>query len=118
MGFTASLTAIVTAPALAWVWANHFEPNLLKVTHLIWKLPKKFAHLHGLRLVQISDLHLTQSTPDAFLKKISRKISSLSPDILVFTGDFICRAKVETPDRLKNFLLLSSRLQDRKPLRR
>ncbi|MDD7385611.1 MAG: UDP-2,3-diacylglucosamine diphosphatase LpxG [Chlamydia suis] len=104
MGFTASLTAIVTAPALAWVWANHFEPNLLKVTHLSWKLPKKFAHLHGLRLVQISDLHLTRSTPDAFLKKISRKISSLSPDILVFTGDFICRAKVETPDRLKNFL--------------
>ncbi|WP_206167382.1 UDP-2,3-diacylglucosamine diphosphatase LpxG [Chlamydia muridarum] len=104
VGSTVSLTAIVAAPVLTWIWANHLEPNLLKLTRLDWRLPKKFAHLHGLRIVQISDLHLNQSTPDAFLKKISRKVSSLSPDMLVFTGDFICRAKVESSNKLKNFL--------------
>ncbi|AGT64437.1 UDP-2,3-diacylglucosamine diphosphatase LpxG [Chlamydia trachomatis] len=104
VGITVSLTTILAAPVLTWVWANHLEPNLLRVTRLNWNLPKKFAHLHGLRIIQISDLHLNHSTPDAFLKKVSRRISSLSPDILVFTGDFVCRAKVETPERLKHFL--------------
>lgn len=94
----------VAVPIAVFSWANFIEPNYLKISHLTWKLPKKYAYLHGLRIVHISDLHFQQSVPNHFLKKVSRTLVNLSPDILIFSGDFICRAQLEQRERLEAFL--------------
>ncbi|EPP36567.1 calcineurin-like phosphoesterase family protein [Chlamydia psittaci 10_743_SC13] len=102
MGFTVLSSAAASLAIFS--WANFIEPNQLKISRLIWKLPKKYAYLHGLRIVHISDLHFQKSMPNRFLKKISKKIASLSPDILIFSGDFICRSQLEHRGRLEAFL--------------
>lgn len=102
MGFTILSSAAVSLAVFS--WANFIEPNHLKTSHLTWKLPKKYAYLHGLRIVHISDLHFQKNVPSRFLKKVSKQITDLSPDILIFSGDFICRSQIEHKGRLEAFL--------------
>ncbi|MBA2728734.1 MAG: UDP-2,3-diacylglucosamine diphosphatase LpxG [Parachlamydiaceae bacterium] len=86
------------------IWPRFIEPKLLKVskkTITIEQLPKS---LEGLRLLQFSDLHFKKNTSNRFLKKIQRKVAELSPDIIVFTGDFICHSNLHDPNALKDFL--------------
>ena len=42
-----------------------------------------------LRLVQLSDLHITRTTPVSRVESIVEKINSLNPDAIVMTGDII-----------------------------
>lgn len=50
-------------------------------------LPQEF---HNFRIVQISDFHLGGLLHQKkFLTRIQHKISSLDPDLLLFTGDFV-----------------------------
>ncbi|WP_366223516.1 UDP-2,3-diacylglucosamine diphosphatase LpxG [Chlamydia buteonis] len=100
----ASLSLAVGVPLAAFSWANFIEPNCLQTSWLTWKLPKKYSHLHGLRIAQISDLHFHKFVPKKFLKKVSLKLSNFSPDILLFSGDFLCRAQIEDRPRLEAFL--------------
>ncbi|WP_372772323.1 metallophosphoesterase [Mangrovibacterium sp.] len=61
----------------------------LQTNHLeIWldDLPEK---LDGLRVIQISDLHLGGFDDDQFLRKAEQKINELDGDILVITGDMV-----------------------------
>ena len=43
----------------------------------------------GIRLVQISDLHLGLYVGDAQLSWLARRIEGLRPDLLIITGDFV-----------------------------
>jgi hypothetical protein len=49
-------------------------------------LPKS---LDGTKLVQISDLHLGSFQDDNFLKRCTKKINEIQPDLLLFTGDMV-----------------------------
>lgn len=86
------------------IWPRFIEPNLLKTTKVklkIKQLPKK---LKNLKVVQFSDLHLNDSLSNNYLKKVSSQINDQDPDLVLFTGDFICYSKLSDPDRLKEFL--------------
>ncbi|WP_201456647.1 UDP-2,3-diacylglucosamine diphosphatase LpxG [Chlamydia sp. 17-3921] len=97
-----SLTAI--ASVCVYSWASFIEPNRLTSSYITWKLPKKFSHLYGLRIAQISDLHFHRNLPQKFLNKISVTIKNFSPDLIVFCGDLLCRARLEESGRLEDFL--------------
>lgn len=86
------------------IWPRHIEPRLLLTTHLSLKIPKLPKALEGLRILQFSDLHLNENCSDAFLKKLSQKIRKTKPDIIVFTGDFLCSSKLDNPKRLRDLL--------------
>jgi len=60
---------------------NMFELEIKKL-----KLAKKFR---GLKIVQISDLHISKFNIE-LMDGIVEKINSLNADIVVITGDFIC----------------------------
>jgi predicted MPP superfamily phosphohydrolase len=47
---------------------------------------------------------LSNETPQFFIDKLSRKIRALSPDLILFTGDFLCYSKIENSKRLSAFL--------------
>ena len=65
------------------------------------QLPKD---LRDFKILQFSDLHFHKGVPQSFLDKIKRKIQALSPDMIVFSGDFICYSRLEDKDRLREFL--------------
>lgn len=86
------------------IWPRFIEPNLVCVTHLDMPLAGLPADLDGLRIAQLSDLHLNSEVSDAFLDRIVAKVANWNPDLVVFTGDFLCYSEVTDADRLKQFL--------------
>lgn len=86
------------------IWPRFIEPNLLVTTRLklpIKNLPKQ---LDGLKIVQFSDLHMHSKVSERFLKRLSKKINHLKPDIIVFCGDVMCYGELRQSERLKKFL--------------
>lgn len=75
--------------------------NEYKITNN--KIPEKF---HGIKLVQISDIHFGNTTNIKELKYIVQEINKTKPDILVLTGDLLDKEiteeeKVEIINTLK-----------------
>lgn len=86
------------------IWPRFIEPWLLQTTKL--ELPiKHLSHeLEGLKIVQFSDLHLHGRVPTSFLQKITHTINDLSPDLILFSGDFLCSSQLRDSERLNTFL--------------
>lgn len=67
-----------------WRWEPHWVEvveHRLPVAHL----PDR---LKGVRLVQLSDLHIGPRVEDAYLMQIFKQVRDLAPEIVVYTGDF------------------------------
>ncbi len=86
------------------IWPRFIEPNLLHTTKLNLKIPKLPQALHGIKILQFSDLHLNSNVSDFFLRKLVQKIKKLSPDLIVFTGDFLCYSQMKDKIRLQQLL--------------
>lgn len=86
------------------IWPEFIEPFLISTTKKSISLAGLPDELKGLKILHFSDLHITPKMPDFFLKKLSRKIKKLKPDLVVFTGDFTCYSQVSDPVRLEKLL--------------
>lgn len=83
---------------------NVYRYRVRKVKVKLMKLPSSF---HGLRVVQISDIHSgSLSDRDAVAKAVD-KINGLSPDLIFFTGDLVNNIAEEARD----FVGIFSRLK-------
>ena len=65
--------------------------DLERRTISIARLPEAF---HGLRIAQISDIHLAEYTEPWFVEQAVRMVNRLKPDIVLLTGDFICMGPI------------------------
>jgi predicted MPP superfamily phosphohydrolase len=65
------------------------EPRRLSIERLDIALPHLTMELDGLRVVQLSDLHLEPYTTAADIEAAVLSANALQPDIIVLTGDFI-----------------------------
>lgn len=61
-------------------------PRVKKVPVSFKNLPQD---LEGLRVVHISDLHISPSLPVTFVKKLVARVQDIAPDVIVFTGDIL-----------------------------
>lgn len=86
------------------IWPRYIEPNLLSTTRLSIKIANLPTALNQFKILQFSDLHLNSQISASFLKRLARKIRQLSPDLIVFTGDFICCSQLKEKEHLKSFL--------------
>lgn len=86
------------------IWPRFIEPNLLAIKKLILKVPDLPLDLEGLKIVQFSDLHISPNIPSFYLDKVASAVKGLNPDLICFTGDFLCYSHLDDPDRLKTFL--------------
>ncbi len=79
-------TVVLAGVLLAISYRNHTETeiNLYSI-----ELSKKSSNLDSLRIVIVSDIHLTQTTPDYWLNDRVVMINSLDPDIVLIPGDLI-----------------------------
>lgn len=85
------------------IWPRFIEPNTVSVTRQQIHSAHFPKELEGLRILQFSDIHLNPGMSDYFLRKVKNQIKKLDPDIIVFTGDFLCYARFADKERLKEF---------------
>lgn len=86
------------------IWPRFIEPNLLVTTRLTLPIANLPQELKGVKVLQFSDLHINPRVSDRFLGRLQRKIEKHAPDIIVFTGDFLCYSILNGSKRLKKFL--------------
>lgn len=67
-------------------YINSFEPKVKKI-HI--PLPPEHSGLKGLKIVQLSDLHIGPTLKKDFCDLLVKKVNDLNPDLIVITGDMI-----------------------------
>jgi predicted MPP superfamily phosphohydrolase len=85
--FTGALLAAGGAAA----YVRRVEPHWLAVEEVPLLVPHLPASLEGKRLVQLSDIHLSEFTSPARLAGALARVRALAPDWLVLTGDYVGR---------------------------
>lgn len=68
------------------VWSAVRPVEVKRVPVRLRKLP---ASMNGLRLVQLSDVHVGLTIGRDFVEDVVRKVNALQPDIVAITGDLI-----------------------------
>ncbi|MGZ8457550.1 MAG: metallophosphoesterase [Gemmatirosa sp.] len=76
----------VGATVLALGWLGSRRLVVREVEARVPGLPDAFD---GLRVVQVSDLHVGPQTSRHFLARVSHSVRALSPDLVVVTGDLV-----------------------------
>ena len=67
------------------------------------------SSLNGLRIAQLSDLHLTKDVEVTYLKNLVKKINALHPDIVLFSGDILQTSALHVKKQLECFSELEAR---------
>ena len=65
------------------------EPAWVDVEEVTLELPGLAQRLAGLRIAQISDIHLSRFTSASELLAAVRRVNGLQPDLVTLTGDFV-----------------------------
>ena len=71
-------------------WARDFRVRTVNLS-----FPNLPARFHGLKIIQISDLHLGSWASTHPISEVSEMISRMKPDIVFFTGDLVNFASKE-----------------------
>ncbi len=89
MGLVAARWTVVVVGSLFVVGAvaGYIGSRLLRVKSLEAHFPHLPDGLIGLRIVQVSDLHVGPHTSTRFLARVSKAVTAAAPDLLVITGD-------------------------------
>ena len=78
---------IIIAGGLIWGAADRYHVEVRRVEITSDQLPAAFD---GLKLVQISDVHLGNlSNAEAYLTKVTDSINAAQPDLILLTGDLV-----------------------------
>ncbi|PKN65539.1 MAG: hypothetical protein CVU54_18765 [Deltaproteobacteria bacterium HGW-Deltaproteobacteria-12] len=98
-----SKVAILIVLAVAAVFADAYwiEPNWLQTEQVVISDPELAQVMEGIRVVQISDIHL-QGGIGYREKDLIAQVNALKPDLLFITGDFFSdKQKWELDDEIK-----------------
>jgi len=68
-----------------------------------------FVNISGLRIVQLSDLHLQRKVNLDYIKQLVQKINDINPDLVVFTGDMIQTSAYKIKEHIKIFKSLNAK---------
>ena len=80
LGVAAALIAV--AAAIGYAGSRRLVARRLEV-----RMPRLPAAFDGLRVVQISDLHVGPHTSRRFLQRVARTVREAKPELIVITGD-------------------------------
>lgn len=86
------------------IWPRYIEPRLLTISRLVLPIPHLPAQLMGLKILHFSDLHWDSQFPVSLQRKFIQKTNALEPDLILFTGDFLCCSNLENSEGLKEIL--------------
>lgn len=97
-------TALFASPALVGVYAWQLEPRWVELVHRSLPIPHLPSSLVGRTLVQISDLHIGSRFDWRMFLPAPAEIMRVSPDLVVYTGDFVTYNDPTQFDQLAEFL--------------
>ena len=90
-GFLVGAGAVAAGLTL---YSSEVARHEIDITHIsipIDALPDRFV---GLRIAQLSDIHLDEYTEPLFLERIVRRVDELGADLVLLTGDFVTRGSL------------------------
>ncbi len=73
------------------LYSGEIARHLIEITHQQITLPGLPAAFDGLRVAQLSDIHLDEFTEPFFLRMAVDHINRMQPDMVFLTGDFVTR---------------------------
>ncbi|MGO9829429.1 MAG: metallophosphoesterase [Myxococcaceae bacterium] len=71
------------------VWALFSAAMVLRLRRVTVRLAGLGSGLEGLRIVQISDLHIHRPMDRRFLQRVVARVNALAPDVVAVTGDLV-----------------------------
>ncbi|MEQ1690600.1 MAG: metallophosphoesterase [Gemmatimonas sp.] len=86
--FLLTSAGLVTGAVGVGVYTRYIEPQWLDITQRAMVVRGLPTALVGKTLVQLSDIHVSDIVPDAFVLETFNRVRALQPDIVVYTGDF------------------------------
>ena len=83
---------LALSSAAGFGYTRLLEPNWVEVVAQPLSIPDLPDHLAGVRIAQLSDIHLGQYTgPEKLLSAVER-VNRLAPDLVFLTGDYVTRS--------------------------
>jgi len=70
-------------------YITRWEPAWIQVVRVSLPIPDLADGLIGMRVVQISDIHLYPYTTEELVTRAVERINALSPDLVLMTGDYV-----------------------------
>lgn len=83
--------------------------QLPTVKHIEFQTDYFSKEENPLKIVQLSDFHIGQGFDEGWLQKVIDKTNSLTPDLIVITGDLIDKGPDELGDVMKNLKNLKAK---------
>lgn len=71
------------------VYAGEIERHWIEVTHIEIALPGLPPVFEGMRVAQLSDIHMDEYTEPFFLRHTVDLINRMQPDVVLLTGDYV-----------------------------
>ena len=71
------------------LYAGEIERHWIDVTHREIRLPSLPGAFDGMKIVQLSDIHLDEFTEPFLLRHAIDQINRMQPDVVLLTGDFV-----------------------------
>ncbi len=71
------------------LYSGEIERHWIEITHREIRLPSLPAAFDGMRIAQLSDIHLDEFTEPFLLRDAVEQINRMQPDAVLLTGDFV-----------------------------
>ena len=84
-----TLAAAACGTTTVGLYTWRVEPHWLEFTQSVLRIRGLPSELEGRTLVQISDLHIGPLVDDGYIIESFRRVREISPDFVLFTGDWI-----------------------------
>jgi len=101
--FLKGVAALGSCAAGTWIYTRKIEPHWIEYVHRKLPIQHLPEGLSGKTLVHLSDLHIGHRVSDEYLMSVFRDVAEMQPDIVVYTGDFICIHRDIFPQANKMF---------------
>jgi predicted MPP superfamily phosphohydrolase len=80
---------VLAAPFVAGGYALLYGRLNLQIAHQQIRVPRLPKQFHGLRMVQLSDIHISSFMSEDQIRKFAAIANSLRADLIALTGDFV-----------------------------
>ena len=104
-----AVSAVVTTIVVAITIYGLVEARSIGITRLQVRMPNLPSQLEGLRIAQISDVHMGRIVRGPRLERIVTMVNDLHPDLIVITGDLVDAEALHMEDMVHPLRRLNSK---------
>lgn len=83
-----SITLVILSVFAFFIYIYQIEPQWIEFKNIDLNLPNLSQEFEGWKIVQVSDIHISEWMTEKRLENIVNLVNEQAPDIVVLTGDF------------------------------